>query len=45
MSTTKIKQVKKETDSSKRRRANPVAAKAGYTKTPGRRYGCGGKLK
>ena len=26
-------------------RAKPVAAKAGLTKSPKRRYGCGGKLK
>ena len=26
-------------------RAKPVAAKAGFTKSPKRRYGCGGKLK
>lgn len=25
-------------------RAKPVAAKAGFTKDPKRRYGCGGKL-
>jgi hypothetical protein len=26
-------------------RAKPVVAKAGFTKNPKRRYGCGGKLK
>ena len=26
-------------------RPKPVAAKAGFTKSPKRRYGCGGKLK
>lgn len=35
---------KSENSSSSKRRAKPLAAKAGFTKTP-RRYGCGGKLK
>lgn len=28
-----------------KRRPKPVAAKAGVTKSPKRRYGCGGKIK
>lgn len=37
---------KKTTVSKKKTgRAKPVAAKAGFTKSPTRRYGCGGKLK
>ena len=37
---------KKTTESNKKTgRAKPVVAKAGFTKSPTRRYGCGGKLK
>lgn len=39
--------MEKKTTGSKKKtgRAKPVAAKAGFTKSPTRRYGCGGKMK
>ena len=39
--------MEKKTTANKKKtgRAKPVVAKAGFTKSPTRRYGCGGKLK
>ena len=39
------KKTNKKSSGGSTRRAKPVAAKAGVTMNPKRRYGCGGKMK